>query len=350
MDWTAYAESLSESWIEAQTNLWESWAKMMGSVPAGGKSTASADLLEPWKKPSQQSMEAWIASAAPISKSVAEQFFAVQETALRFLEFSARTWEAVGPKIETGEDWQAAFQESLEQFRKNWVQFPTIAADTTQDLNAQWEIYLKQWQQFGQPWEAVLQQAPEYFGRMIAGDSSALTGLSNLYRDAYQQSLARLVGSPNLGISREFNEKLQLGFDAWVSWQLATMEYQGVLSDIWDQAFDGFKETLLSMAEKGEKVETLRDFVLLWTRGAEKVFTEAFRTETYVLAQGKMLNAGMAYRIRERKIIEEYLKLYDLPTRSELDETHRRIYELRKEVKALKKQLAEVSGSKKGDA
>jgi class III poly(R)-hydroxyalkanoic acid synthase PhaE subunit len=215
-------------------------------------------------------------------------------------------------------------------------------------MQALWDLYLKQWRQFGQPWEAAFQQAPEYAARIIAGDSSALAGLSNLYREAYQQTLARLAASPGLGLTRQFNEKIQQGFDSFVSWQLATLEYQGVLSEIWDRAFKQFADDLVSLAEKGETIENLRDFVLLWTRGAEQVFTEAFRSEQYVLAQGKMLNAGMAYRIHERAIIEEYLKLYDLPTRSELDETHRRIYELRKEVKALKKQLADIRAGAEG--
>jgi class III poly(R)-hydroxyalkanoic acid synthase PhaE subunit len=219
-----------------------------------------------------------------------------------------------------------------------------------------WEQYRQQWGRFGQPWSAAFQQAPEYYARMMGGDSAAMIGLSNLYRDAYQQTLAHLVASPGLGMTREFNERFQLGFDAWVSWQLATLEYQGVLSQIWDQAIKKFQEDILSLAEKGEKIETLRDFVLLWTRGAEDVFTDAFRTEAYVLAQGQMLNAAMAYRVREREIIEVFLKVYDLPTRSELDETHRRIYELRREVKALRKEagalkktIAEVVPGSEGD-
>jgi class III poly(R)-hydroxyalkanoic acid synthase PhaE subunit len=185
---------------------------------------------------------------------------------------------------------------------------------------------------------------------MLTGDSSAYIGLSNLYRDAYQGTFARLVASPGLGMNREFNEKFQSGFDAWVSWQLATLEYQGVLGEIWDQAFKHFQEEILALAEKGEKIETLRDFILLWTRGAEQVFTEAFQTEPYVLAQGQMLNTAMAYRVQVREIIEVFLKLYDLPTRSELDETHRRIYELRKEVKALRKTVADLTTEIEGGA
>jgi class III poly(R)-hydroxyalkanoic acid synthase PhaE subunit len=158
------------------------------------------------------------------------------------------------------------------------------------------------------------------------------------------------VASPGLGMTREFNEKFQVGFDAWISWQLATMEYQGVVGEIWEQAFKQFQEDLISLAEKGEKIESLRDFVLLWTRGAEQVFTDAFQKEKYVLAQGGMLNAAMDYRVQEREIIEVFLNLYDLPTRSELDETHRRLYELRKEVKTLKKAIAELKAGLDGGA
>ena len=81
---------------------------------------------------------------------------------------------------------------------------------------------------------------------------------------------------------------------------------------------------------------------MLWTRGAERIFLDAFRTERYTLAQGKLLNSTMQYRMAQGRVLEEYLEMFGLPTRSEIDEAHRRIYELRKEVKALKKQMAEL--------
>jgi polyhydroxyalkanoate synthesis regulator phasin len=40
--------------------------------------------------------------------------------------------------------------------------------------------------------------------------------------------------------------------------------------------------------------------------------------------------------------MEEWMKLMNLPTRSEIDEVHQNIYSLRKEVKQLKKQLAQI--------
>jgi class III poly(R)-hydroxyalkanoic acid synthase PhaE subunit len=350
MDWAEYSKSMSDAWVEAQKTLWESWAEAISLKPKSTTTPSKPEMADVWSQITKQNMEAWQAGAAPIAKATTEQFFAVQETAIRFLEFSTRLWEALGPKMQEGEDWTSMLEKNLEQFRKQWIQFPEVAEGTAEDMNRLWNDYLQQWQRFGQPWFQAMQRSPEFYARMMTGDSTAYIGLSNLYREAYQGTFARLVASPGLGMTREFNEKFQVGFDAWISWQLATMEYQGVVGEIWEQAFKRFQEDLISLAEKGEKIESLRDFVLLWTRGAEQVFTDAFQKEKYVLAQGGMLNAAMDYRVQEREIIEVFLNLYDLPTRSELDETHRRLYELRKEVKTLKKAIAELKAGLDGGA
>jgi len=49
----------------------------------------------------------------------------------------------------------------------------------------------------------------------------------------------------------------------------------------------------------------------------------------------------MTYRLQQQQLVEVFLKMNDLPVRSEVDEVHRSIYELRKEIKSLKKALAE---------
>jgi class III poly(R)-hydroxyalkanoic acid synthase PhaE subunit len=307
----------------------------------------SPTFVEQWGKMVKQSMESWKDETAPIARNTAEQYLAVQETSMQFLEFSERVWKAMGPNFATGEDWQASFERTLEEGLEQWAQLPTTLMGTVKDVNGLWQLYTQQWQSFGQPWTSIMQAAPD-LSRASLGDSTALTGLSDLFRDAYEQTLGRLVTSPNLGMTREMNEKIQAGFDAYVTWQLAAQDYQAVLADTWGLAINKYMEELVSMAERDEQIDNVRQLILLWTRGAEKIFTEAFRTEKYVLTQGKMLNAAMAYRVNQRLIIEDYLKSYDLPTRSELDEAHRRIYELRKEVKALKKAVAKMNPEGKG--
>ena len=99
-------------------------------------------------------------------------------------------------------------------------------------------------------------------------------------------------------------------------------------------------------AEQGEMIGSVRDLLLLWGQVADRVFIDTFRTDEFIQIQGQFLQAAMTYRIQQREIAEASLSLYDLPTRSEVDEAHRNIYELRKEVKALKKALADLQKPK----
>lgn len=330
------AESMLNTWVEAQKALWESWGNLALATPT---SPFSSELVDQWQKLAQQNLGAQMSGAAPVAQNVAEQFLATQGIMLRFMEFVARAWEVAAPKIKAGQDWQGDLKQTVDQLRQQWQQFPTEAAQDTQAL---WQLYLDQWKSFGQPWEAVLRQAPGYLSQAVAGQSAAQIELGQLYREAYDQTFGRLTASPGLGLTREFNHKLQQGFDAWVAWRLASSEYQAVMAEALDQAFERFTRELVALAEQDKQIENIKDIILLWTRSAEQVFTEIFRSDKYVLTQGKLINASMAYRIRERTILEELFKLYDLPTRSELDEAHRRIYELRKQVKTLNKALAEL--------
>jgi polyhydroxyalkanoate synthase subunit PhaE len=56
---------------------------------------------------------------------------------------------------------------------------------------------------------------------------------------------------------------------------------------------------------------------------------------------GNVLNPAMTYRLYQQKLIEVFLNIYDLPTRSKLDEIHRRLDKRCKEVKSLKKSLVD---------
>lgn len=336
-DRSAGTAGMIESWMEAQRSMWQAWADLVSS--GSEKTPAFSDIAAEWQKISMQSIQAWGSAADPIARSVAEQFVSSQGIALRFLEFSARAFETVAPKMESGEDWQKALNEVMDEFRRRWTNLPEDAAAMSRDVESMWKLYMDQWRAFGQPWENVWTRAPGLWGRAVSGDSAALFELSDVYQSAYRQTLGRLAASPNLGMTREFNARLLEGFDAFTAANLAMAEYQAVLSEVWEAAFKQFGEDMAQLVEGGGKIENVRDLVTFWTRSAENVFLEAFRTERYTLAQGKLLNASMGYRICQRRILEEYLEAFDMPTRSEMDEAHRRIYELRREVKALRKQV-----------
>lgn len=342
-----YASGAFRAWSETQKAMLDYWIGMMSGVASskprtqpGNTGPDPGNIYALWSDYWNQNINAMFEGTSPILKAVMEQFTAAQEYSLRYLDFTNRVWSVIAAQPAGEGEIQDEIEATRQKMLQEWSNWPV---SIFQDTNQLWNLYLAQWQQFGQPWMNAFQEFPAYQSRLITGDNMAMSDLSSLFRDTYQQTLGRFVSSPNLGPAREFTELVQQGFDAWVDWYLASLDYQSLLSETWQEAVDDFFNRLLEMAEKGERVESVRALMLMWTRGAEEIFTRTFREERYTLVQGKMLNAAMEYRKQQRMIMEEYLNSMDLPTRSELDETHRRVYELRKEVKQLKKEISRLN-------
>jgi class III poly(R)-hydroxyalkanoic acid synthase PhaE subunit len=240
-----------------------------------------------------------------------------------------------------------------DHFRQQFLQFPQGATQAAQDTDELQRLYLEEWQKLVQPWAESLRRVPWHVGQAATGDGSAGIKLTNLYWDAYERTFGRLLESPSLGHTRELTQDLLKGFDAWVDSRRAILEYQSGLAEGWTQAFEQFVRKLVSLAEKGEKIQSLVQLLNLWIDVIEGVFTTRFRSEEYLEKQSRLVNTVMAYRLIEREIVEAFLKTSHLPSRSELDEAYRRIYELRREVKELKKSLRDIKAelsdqSKKG--
>ena len=143
--------------------------------------------------------------------------------------------------------------------------------------------------------------------------------------------------SPLLGPTREFNAKLLKTFDSWSNFYQASINYQVILTDVQIRSFEQLLLELVSLAKKGEKIETWQQFQPLWSCTADRVFKETFCDEDNLKIRGKFLNALNTFKLHQQELMELWLKSINLPTRREVDEVHKNIYELRKEIKTLKK-------------
>ena len=190
-------------------------------------------------------------------------------------------------------------------------------------------------------WAEPLRLSLEMASRVGLGYVSALSELTNLYWDIYEKSFGSVLQSPSLGYTREFNNKLFKSFDAGINFSKASFDYQIVLLDVWLKAFEELTRELASSEAKGKTVQNWQQFLQVWSSVFDRVFAQTFRSQDALAVQGNFLNSAMTYRLYQQQLMEVFLKMYDLPTRSEVDEIHHSIYELRKEVKSLKKALAE---------
>lgn len=348
MRWSEQAEDLAKAWAEAQKKMWENWFDLMRATPVSAP--VSPPVADQWRELALQGLKSCTAESEQIVKDVAERLVTTQDVVMRFLALSISAWKAMGPQIESGEDWQTTVKKYAEQLRQQLLQFPQGATQAVQDTDELRRLYLEQWQKLVGPWAESLRRVPWHIGQAATGDGSAVIKLTNLYWDAYERTFGRLLESPSLGHTRELTQDLLKGFDAWVESRRAILEYQTVLAEAWADAFEQFMRKLTSLTETGETIQSLVQLLNLWIDVVEGVFTTRFRSEEYLEKQSRLVNRVMAYRLTERDIVEAFLKTSHLPARSELDEAYRRIYELRREVKELKKSLRDLKGELSGQA
>ena len=337
---TEQSETMAKALGEVQKQIWESWMGLMRAAPS--PIPVSPGLADQWREGATEALKGWTTEAEHVAKDVSQRLVATQECVLRVMELALSAWTAVAPKVEAGEDWQTVLAKYTEQVREQFLLSPQGAQKATQDTGELWGLYVEEWHKLVQPWADSLRRAPWRIGQASTGDGSALVELMQLYGDAFERTFGRLLESPSLGHTRELHEDLLKGFAAWMEYRQASFAYQVELGETWTRAFEAFIRNLVSQAEKGEPVQSLRQLLFQWIDVIDQMFAKHFRSEDYIRLQGHLLNTAMTYRLRERDIVEAVLKTSHLPARSEVDEAYRRIYHLRKEVKELKKDLQAI--------
>src|SRR5439155_23042345 len=89
---------------------------------------------------------------------------------------------------------------------------------------------------------------------------------------------------------------------------------------------------------KAPPLKSGREFLDLWIATANACLLEMHRSDEFLEAQRKMTRSATEYRLQEREIAEAFCAMHHIPTRTEMDEVQRAVYELRREWRALRKE------------
>lgn len=337
--WTEQAEKLSKSWNAAQKDIWDSWQSLAGRV-ASTTQKPQAFSMNPmdWF---QQSMSAW-SDPAGVAGDAGRQVFGSQQSMMRNLEMLTRAWQVIAPKLDAGQDWRSP----LSGFLGDWFQQLSGGGplDMSKDPGALWQSFVSQWGPLLHPWLSSATEAygTGHLGEMMLGGSVGVSRLFTVQQDELQAlPFAGLANVPSVGVAREHQAKILRAFDAFAELRKVMVKFNQMTMSALTKSVETVMATLMEKGKKGEKIESVRDLNRLWLDSADNVFTQMYASEEYVAAQRELSSASMTYKIRQQDVVEMVLKNLNLPTRSELDDSYKVLYELRKEVKTLKKALQE---------
>ena len=80
-----------------------------------------------------------------------------------------------------------------------------------------------------------------------------------------------------------------------------------------------------------------REVLALWVETANTALLETQRSESYLKSQREILKASTDLRLAQQEIAAFYSEMFGYPTRAELDDVHRTVTELRRELRALQR-------------
>ncbi|MFA3919434.1 poly(R)-hydroxyalkanoic acid synthase subunit PhaE [Ruegeria hyattellae] len=206
-------------------------------------------------------------------------------------------------------------------------------------------------------WEAARAQGQAWFEELATGKVFANLADEGIARDTLQRALdpAQFVNAGSGEINRAIQklvegpefadigilERQELKATAeWLALRDASNELRRVTSKAWTRAFVRFSEEQVQNPEIWR--DGLRAVIDRWLEIANDELIAHHRTSEFLNAQRNLLRAGMDYRLRERDLVEIWCETHSIPTRTEIDDLHWMVYELRRDVRALRKRNAEM--------
>lgn len=246
---------------------------------------------------------------------------------------------------------QEQFLKAQEPLMEQWKTMLSGVAlsETTEKAQENWRLAQQQfedWLESSKRWLPAAGDAP---GEGIAGETLRRMMDPGQFlfagSDEVNQAIQRLVEGPELADIGTLERRVLKVSSEWLVLREASAAYRAVTAAAWRRAFERFcRETT---GDRESLKQSPRELLDRWLAIANEELIRTQRTEDFLDAQRRLLRAGVDYRIKERELVEIWCETHSIPTRTEIDDLHRIVYELRHKVRALERELKDASTSVK---
>lgn len=206
-------------------------------------------------------------------------------------------------------------------------------------------------------WQAFSDAARSYFE--AATKPAAATGAAQQFSDFLREQFAAVSAPwgfsgaapaapaggfdvPAFGATREHQQRAQRILQAMQRIDTAQRRLQRLWSDVLREAASKFVGQLPSQTWPGT-ADSLRALYDTWIDCAEDAYSRTAHGDAFCQAQAELANAHSQWRSEQQASIEHWLKMLDLPTRSEINSLTRRLHAAEATLRSTRLQSPPVS-------
>ena len=160
----------------------------------------------------------------------------------------------------------------------------------------------------------------------------------------FDMGLEKLTEGPTYATLWDLDRRMLKAQKLWVERARDVEAYYEIVQGAWNKTLQRFLKALGD--SKGEPITDGRGILDLWLSTANGALLEMHRSDEFLEAQRKMTRSSAEYQLAEREIAETFCEMHHIPTRTEMDEVARTVTELRREIRALRKQGSTTKAAK----
>jgi polyhydroxyalkanoate synthase subunit PhaE len=323
-------------WLDAQKQYVDAWMQMsqQGSNAwsgtqnpfawGGGGAGAWSDPLQQWTRLMTQSLPRGSQETSTRLFDLGKSYLGMGETFWRLLQ--------QGKDISGGENnWQETMKNALSAACGGFG-LSGQAADPWSGFATFWGLPLNTWQRFACSFSPV----PGELEKALRPEDGAVPS-------DMTKAMRQLLSLPAVGYTREWQEQAQEWAQLSLEYAKAMQEFAQLLGKVSQRAAELFSQKLAGQFKEGKPLEGLRATYNLWIDCGEEAYAEMLATPDFPHLQAQMVNALMRLKRHEQSMMDEVMTALNMPTRRELDTTHKRVHGLQQQLGALQDAMESAS-------
>ena len=173
--------------------------------------------------------------------------------------------------------------------------------------------------------------ATEVFMKMLdPGTWAAVTG-------QLDEILQQISEGARLADLWNVERKYAKVFQAWLALRRRSLEHTTIVLEAWLRAANRIAEHL-GAAPADAPRPSAKEVLARWVETANEVLLETQHSERFLQSQANLLKASTDLRYAQQELTEYYGQMFGFPTRRELDDVHRAVTEMKRELRASRRQ------------
>lgn len=159
----------------------------------------------------------------------------------------------------------------------------------------------------------------------------------NKWADLYNNEISKVFNIPQIGLGREYQERLIRALDKFNIFQASVLEFLYFLYLPMEKTFKLMQKELIKKVNEGNVPNDHTGFYQSWLKKLEQHYVVMFQSGEYTKVLGRLLHAMGEFHQAKNDLVEDFVKTLPIPTKTEMDELYKEIYSLKKRIRLLEK-------------